>query len=192
MATDADRTDVTSLMTQVTSLANDKKMLEEKLRENSAIVERFQEQEREEMKKKFDSVIQQWIDENDWTDPKLKESVLNGMQEMVKNNKNDNPIWNMVCCASATHKNNVTRLQKIQDDYNELKGRVEQGTFRGEDARVQSIESAGSKRKEPEALGGESASSVWDSFATSFKNEGNNFTPDPDVIRSLRQEWRPL
>lgn len=190
MATDADRTDVTSLMTQVTSLANEKRLLEEKLKENAVIVERFQEQEREEMKKKFDTVIQQWIEENDWTDPKLKESVLNGMQEMVKNNKKDNPIWNMVCCASATHKNNVTQLQKVQEEYNELKTRVEGGTFRAEDARV--IENAGSKRKEPESLGGGSASSVWDSFATTFKAEDSHFTPDPEVIRSLRAEWRPL
>lgn len=110
---------------------------------------------------------------------------------MVKNNKRDNPIWNMVCCASATHKNNVTRLQKVQEDYNALKGQIESGTFRGEDARVQPIEGAGSKRKEPDAASGGEAS-VWDSFATSFKADAGHFTPDPEVIRSLRQEWRPL
>jgi hypothetical protein len=196
--TDTDRADVTSLMTQVTTLANDKRLLEERLKENATIVERFKEQEREEMKKKFDTVIQQWIDENDWTDPKLKESVLNGMKDMVEHNKRDNPIWNMVCCASSTHKNNVNTLQKVQEQYNELKGRVESGSFRGEDSRLQAAGSfggggggAGSKRKEPECgssvAGG---ASLWDSFGDGFSKEVSSFIPDPDVIRSLRTEWK--
>lgn len=173
--------DVSSLVTQVSSLANEKKMLEEKLKEHALIVERFQEQERAEMKKKFDTIIQQWINENDWTDPKLKESVLEGMQDMVKRNKKDSPIWNMVCCASETHQRNVMKLNQVQEEYNKLKSQVEGGTFRVEEARL--------KRKEPEPIGGGDVKTIWDDFDSKSLS---HFTPDPTVINSLRQEWRPI
>lgn len=195
------KTDPTSLLTQVSSLATVNQQLEVKLKQQEAVLARFQEQEREEMKKKFDTIIQQWINENDWTDPKLKESVLQGMEDMVQKNKKDSPIWNMVCCASETHVRNVTKLNELQEQYNSLKGRVEGGTFRTEDARM-----GGTKRKEPDGGassslggfvggggGGSSSASIWDDFETTVKSGSlTHFTPDPDVIKSLRQEWRPL
>jgi hypothetical protein len=101
----------------------------------------------------------------------------------------------MVCCASETHVRNVTKLNKLQEEYNQLKGAVEGGTFRVEDARV------GSKRKEPDAVSGGGGSSslergggsIWDDFESNVKGGSlNHFTPDPDTIKNLRQEWRPL
>jgi hypothetical protein len=199
-----------SLMAQVASLSAEKRMLEERLKESSGVLERFQAQERDEMKKKFDTIIQQWINENDWTDPNLKDSVLKGMEEMVKQNKGTSPIWNMVCCASETHKRNVSKLNQIQTEYNDLKSRVEGGSFRSEESRL-----GGSKRKDPEPpvkdLGGSSSGgsssyvvggsgaadprpvSVWDDFETVLRGGGvSHFVPDPEVIRGLRSEWRPL
>lgn len=203
-----------SLLAQVASLSAEKRMLEDRLKENSTVLERFQAQEREEMKKKFETIIQQWIEENDWTDPKLKESVLKGMEDMVQQNKGTSPIWNMVCCASETHKKNVTKLNQIQTEYNELKSRVEGGSFRSEESRL-----GGSKRREPEpaakedylagsssgsssyVVGGSSGAaatagrpvSVWDDFETALRGGGvSHFVPDPEVIRGLRSEWRPL
>lgn len=203
--------DVTSIMTQVASLSAEKRALEDKLKEHAVIVERFQAQEREEMKKKFDSMIQQWIEENDWTDPELKKSVLDGMQEMVKHNKKDSPIWNMVCCASETHKRNVTKLNQIQTEYNELKGKVEGGSFRSEESRL-----GGTKRKEAEpssggmmmggggsvsysatggssgAAGGSASRSMWDDFHSAIETAGvSHFVPDPEVLRGIRSEWVP-
>ena len=202
------KTDPSSLLTQVSSLANANQQLEDQLKAQAVILGRFQEQEREEMKKKFDGMINQWINENDWTDQELKESVLKGMEEMVKKNKKESPIWNMVCCASETHVRNVTKLNQLQEEYNQLKGCVEGGTFRVDDARV------GMKRKEPEGGssssssgferggggggaggggGGGGSGSIWDDFESTVKGGSlSHFTPDPDTIKNLRQEWRPL
>ncbi len=210
--------DVASLMSQVTALASEKRLLEDKLKENSVIVERFQEQERAEMKRKLDEVIKQWVDENDWTDPELKKKVLDGMQEMVQHNKKDSPIWNMVCCASETHKKNVTELNRITTEYNTLRSKVEGGSFRNEASRVVAggdASSSGMKRKAEEAMGmssysaggGSSSgaggaggasvgpSSIWDDFAASIHGGSssiNHFVPEPEVLRGLRSEWRPL
>ena len=209
--------DVASLMSQVTALASEKKLLEDKLKENSVIVERFQEQERAEMKRKLDEVIQQWVDENDWTDPDLKKKVLEGMQEMVQHNKKDSPIWNMVCCASETHKKNVTELNRITTEYNTLRSKVEGGSFKNEASRVVPGDSgSGLKRKEPEPMNSSSSgmsysagagsssgggggragpASIWDDFAASIQGGSssiNHFVPEPEVLRGLRSEWRPL
>ena len=206
--------DVASLMSQVTALATEKRLLEDKLKENAVIVERFQEQERAEMKRKLDEVIKQWVDENDWTDPELKKKVLDGMQEMVQYNKKDSPIWNMVCCASETHKKNVTELNRITTEYNALRSKVEGGSFRNEASRVVDAgSSAGMKRKAEEVVGSSSYSaggagaggassssvsgpaSIWDDFAASIQSGSssiNHFVPEPEVLRGLRSEWRPL
>ena len=199
--------DLTSLMSQVAALSSvnrkleeNNRSLEDKLKDHEVIVGRFKEQEREEMRKKLDTYIKQWVDENDWTDPKLKESVLNGMKEMVDQNKKDNTIWNMVCCASATHKKNVDEMQKLQQEYNSLRAKVEGTSFRSEDARV-----AG-KRKEPEptyaavgvaascggsAAAGSSSSSggsrsIWDEFGDNIRaTDLSTFVPNPDYLRSM-------
>ena len=199
--------DLTSLMSQVAALSSvnrkleeNNRSLEDKLKDHEVIVGRFKEQEREEMRKKLDTYIKQWVDENDWTDPKLKESVLNGMKEMVDQNKKDNTIWNMVCCASATHKKNVDEMQKLQQEYNSLRAKVEGTSVRSEDARV-----AG-KRKEPEptyaavgvaascggsAAAGSSSSSggsrsIWDEFGDNIRaTDLSTFVPNPDYLRSM-------
>jgi hypothetical protein len=193
----SNKSDVGSLMTQVTSLANEKRMLQDQLKENAAIVARFKDQEKADMKKKFDTLIKQWIDEGDWTDPELKESVLSGMQEMMENGKKDSTIWNMVCCASATHARNATKMNELQEAHNRLTAQVEGGSFRADSARVAGGGGGGSgindlKRKEPEPSSSSSTTgggprSIWDDFGSRMRSETTPFIPDPETFRTLRQ-----
>jgi hypothetical protein len=47
----------------------------------------------------------------------------------------------VVCCASSVHQNQVNTIQKLTDDYNELKKTMDGGQFQSEESR---------KRKEME------------------------------------------
>ncbi len=59
----------------------------------------------------------------------------------------------MVCCASSVHQNQVNAIQKLTDDYNELKKTVDGGQFNSEESR---------KRKEMEPPSAAVASGVWE------------------------------
>ena len=91
-------------------------------------------------------------------------------------------------CASASHNRNVTQLQKVTEDYNNLKTKVEGGTFNSEEARV------GSKRKDPEEPSRGESSNAWDIFENSMRGGGgmDHFVPDPAKIKDMRKEWTPL
>ena len=59
----------------------------------------------------------------------------------------------MVCCASSVHQNQVNTIQKLTDEYNELKKTVEGGNFHTEDSR---------KRKEMEPASASANPGVWE------------------------------
>lgn len=180
----AEPADTSSLLSHVSNLETEKKKLLERMQQQEQQLEKFTAEKREEMKKQFDTVILDWLKQIDVSDEKAREEFINGMQGMVKKTQQESPIWKMMCCASATHKRNVNELQRVQEEYNSLKSKVEGGSFRNEEARV------GTKRVEPEPI---SRSSYWDDFETSVRGGAiSDFVPDPDRIRDLRQDWKPL
>lgn len=176
--------DTSSLLSHVSNLETEKKKLLERMQLQEQQLEKFTAEKREEMKKQFDTVIMDWLKEIDVSDEKAREEFVNGMQGMVKKTQQENPIWKMMCCASATHRRNVNELQKVQEEYNSLKTKVEGGSFRTEESRV------GTKRIEPEPVG---RTSYWDDFETEIRGGSiSSYVPDPDRLRDLRSEWKPL
>ena len=110
---------------------------------------------------------------------------MQGMEKIVKETKDDSPVWQVMCCASAAHKKNVTQMQKLQDDYNSLRSKVEGGTFRTEEARV------GEKRKEAEEPS--RSGNAWDEFEIMCRGAAlGSYVPDEKLIKELRSEWRPI
>ena len=106
------------------------------------------ESKREEMKQEFQDRIQGWIRDLDakQVPEGLKEEFLKGVENFA-NKGNESGVWKVVCCASAVHKNQVDTINRLTEEYNALKSKVEGGEFRSEESR---------KRKEPEA-----STDVW-------------------------------
>lgn len=184
---DADKQpDLSSVLNHVSALEKERLALQEHLKVQSAKLEKLTAAKKEEMKKQLDTMITEWIKGIDVTDEKQKIEFMQGMERIVNETKEDSPVWQVMCQASAAHIRNVTQLQKMTEDYNALKTRVEGGTFASEESRV-----AGGKRKEMEepTRGG----NVWDEFESMCKGGGlSSFVPDDKVIRDLRSEWRPI
>jgi vacuolar-type H+-ATPase subunit I/STV1 len=186
MAIMAETPDLNSVLTHVSSLETEKKQLQSYLAQQNERIEKLTASKRDEMKKQLDTMISEWLNNIDVTDETMKQDFMTGMERIVKDTKDESSVWQVMCCASAAHKRNVGQLQKIQDDYNTLKTKVEGGTFQSEEARV------GSKRKEPEEPS-RPPGNIWDEFETFTRAGGiNNFTPDPGTIKTLRQEWVPI
>jgi superfamily II RNA helicase len=189
-----EKPDISSVLSHVQSLESEKKKLEEYVALQNQRLERLTQGKRDEMKKQLDTMIAEWLQGIDVTNEEVKKEFMTGMERIVKDTKDESGVWQVMCCASAAHRRNVTQLQQIQEEYNTLKTRVEGGTFRAEDARVQT------KRPREGDEGGGAAPSlsgggnVWDEFESFMKTGGGvtNFTPDPKTIKDLRQEWTPL
>ena len=179
--------DLSSVLSHVTQLEKERQSLQEFVKQQSAKLEKLTAAKRDEMKKQLDTMISEWLKDIDVTDEKQKEEFMSGMERIVKETKEDSPVWQVMCQASAAHKRNVTKLQEMTENYNSLKTKVEGGNFAAEDARI-----SGHKRKECEETV-PSRGNVWDEFESMCKSGYlNNFVADEKVIQNLRSEWKPI
>ena len=160
--------DLNSIMSQVENLqrqlaAQAAELKETKDREENArkqveqlneVNSKLTEAKREAMKQDFNNVVQGWVRSLDskQVPDTLKEEFLNGVEKFVDKG-NESGIWKVVCCASSVHQNQVNTIQKLTDDYNELKKQVDGGNFQAEDSR---------KRKEMEPPSASVAPGVWE------------------------------
>jgi len=182
--TEAEKPDLTSVLSHVNALESEKRALQEHLTKQNERLERLTQSKREEMKTQLDTMISGWLKDIDVNNEEVKTEFMTGMERIVKDTKDDSGVWQVMCCASNAHRRNVMQLQKIQEEYNELKTKVEGGTFRNEEARL-------GKRKEPEAPG--PCNNIWDEFESYMKAGGmTSFTPEPGVVKELRKEWVPI
>ena len=186
---DADKQpDLSSVLNHVSSLEKEKQALQEYLRQQNEKLEKLTAAKREEMKKQLDHMIENWLNKIDVSDEKQKQEFMNGMQRIVTETKEESPVWQVMCQASAAHIRNVNQLQKITEDSNALKTKVEGGTFASEDARI-----AGIKRKEPEEPPRTGGGGAWDEFETMCRGASlASYVPDDKVVRDLRAEWKPI
>ena len=186
MAEAASSPDLSSVLNHVSLLEKERQALQEHLKAQNEKLEKLTAAKRDEMKKQLDTMIAEWLKDIDVADDKQKQEFMLGMERIVKETKEDSPVWQVMCQASATHKKNVTQLQKMTEDYNSLRTKVEGGTFASEDSRI-----AGTKRKECEEP--TRSSNVWDEFETMCKGSNlHSYVPDDKVIRDLRSEWKPI
>jgi septal ring factor EnvC (AmiA/AmiB activator) len=178
--------DLSSVLTHVTTLEKEKQALQEHLKQQNAKLEKLTAAKRDEMKKQLDTMIAEWIKGIDVTDEKQKEEFMSGMSRIVEETKEESPVWQIMCQASAAHMRNVNQLQKVTEEYNTLRTKLEGGTFAAEESRV------GSKRKEPTETCSRSGN-VWDEFESMCKGGAlTGFVPDETRIRELRKEWQPI
>jgi cytochrome c556 len=180
--------DLNSVLSHVSNLETEKKKLEEYVAQQNQKLEKLTQAKRDEMKKQLDTMIAEWLQGIDVNNEDVKKEFMQGMENIVKNTKDDSGVWQVMCCASAAHKRNVSELQKVQSEYNALRTKVEGGTFSNEEARL------GKRRAEEEpSRGGGAPPNVWDEFESFTRGGGvSNYTPDPTMVRELRKDWTPL
>ena len=163
--------DLTSLLSQVEALQKQlasqsgelaqSKEKEEQTRQQLKSLEdlnsKLTESKREAMKQEFQDRIQGWIKDLDekQVPETLKTEFLQGVENFA-NKGNETGVWKVVCCASAVHQNQVNTINRITEEYNALKSKVEGGEFRSEESR---------KRKEPELN-----TDVWSQLEGMCKN----------------------
>lgn len=170
------------LNTNNTDLLSENKALRDKL-------EKYTQVQRDAMKAKLDTLITEWVNNIDVNDEKIKADFLSGMDKIVKETKEDSGVWQIMCCASQAHKQSLEKINDLTERYNQLQQQVSGGgSFRDEGARI------AVKRKFDDVEPSSNAPrSIWDEFEANMRGSSvATYVPDPDTLRQLRSEWKPL
>lgn len=170
-----EKPDISSLLTHVSTLEQERatlkqerERLESLLQSQSQQLDKFQEAKRTEMKAKLDTMITDWLKDIDVADENVKKEFMTGMERLVKDTKDDSGVWQVMCCASAAHKQRVSEIQRLKDEFGSIRSLAEKGTFQAEEARLVG------KRKDPELP----TRDVWSEFESFMKcNPVNDFIP---------------
>lgn len=143
-------------------LAKENELKEAKLREEEArrqaeqlnsVNQKLTEAKREAMKQEFNDKVRDWIKDMDskMVPDSLKEEFLNSCERFADKG-DETGVWRVVCCASAAHQHQVNTIQKLTEDYNNLKKTVD-GEFSTGESR---------KRKEAEPPTQPAVFGVWE------------------------------
>jgi cell division protein FtsB len=114
------------------------------------------------MQKIAESMYKSWLDEIPVDDEKIKQDFRCSMDSFVKNAAEDNGVWKMMVAASDLHRQKVHDFDKLQEENNELKKRVN-GMYGDAESRI-----VGEKSKATSELSRDSVqpdTNMWDDFA---------------------------
>jgi hypothetical protein len=64
----------------------------------------------------------------------VPQSFLASCENFAKKG-DDTGVWKVVCCASSAHQHHVNTIQKLTEDYNNLKKTIDGGQFHSEESR---------------------------------------------------------
>ena len=96
-------------------------------------VDVLQSGKRDEMRKVLDTVISKWLTESVENEESRKQ-FTDGMERLVTDTRENSGVWQVACAASATHARQVTELEKLRTECNELRTQTV-GKFTAEGSR---------------------------------------------------------
>eukprot|EP00961_Rhodomonas_salina_P012449 167617-Rhodomonas_salina.1 len=119
-------------------LANERTQLSSELQQASSKYSALSQKTQEEMMSKINTTIATWLSSlpADAISPEKTEQVKQGLHELAKATAQDSGLYQVMCCASEQHISNVTQLEEIRQQRDELQKRLEGGNFAPEEQRL--------------------------------------------------------
>ena len=148
--------ELSSILTQVQSLQEEREKLSKELEETRARMNKLQEGKREEMKKSLDTVIAKWLADSVENED-VRKQFTEGMDRLVNSTNETSGIWQVACQASSVHAKQLEELERLRVECTSLKERGV-GRFQDEDTR---------KRGRSKANPSSAAGDFWDGFEIS-------------------------
>jgi hypothetical protein len=143
--------ELTSILSQVQILQNDRERLMRELEEANGRVDKLQEGKREEMRKVLDTVITRWLTDS-VQDEGARKQFTEGMERLVKDTKAESGVWTVACEASALHAKHLDELERLRTECETLRSTAG-GAFRDE-----------ASRKRPREETASSSNDFWAGF----------------------------
>jgi hypothetical protein len=156
-----------ALAAEKEATARERAALAERLDQSSSKLSALTQKTQDEMMAKINTTISTWLQSMGGLPEEKRAQVRTGLEELAKATAEDSGLFQVMCCASEQHIANVTQLEEVRRERDELQKRLEGGSFAREEARV------GEKRRadvispeDPAKAGG-----MWDDFKIMLQND---------------------
>ena len=146
--------------------ARERAALAERLDQSSSKLSALTQKTQDEMMAKINTTISTWLQSMGGLPEEKRAQVRTGLEELAKATAEDSGLFQVMCCASEQHISNVTQLEEIRRERDELQKRLEGGSFAREESRVGEKRRADVISEEPAARGG-----MWDDFKIMLQND---------------------
>jgi chorismate mutase len=143
--------ELSSILTQVQTLQTEREKLTQELAEAKLNLSQLQEGKRAAMRGVLDTVINKWINDSVESE-EAKKQFQQGMERLVTDTRETSGLWQVACAASATHAKQISELEKLRSECNELRS-LQGGNFASETSRKRKPE-----EKDPSGF------DVWSEF----------------------------
>ncbi len=154
--------DLNNVLTHIKNLEQQKQELERRLHETEERAARMSQKTKAAMQSAMDTLMKKWMDAVETKDDSVKQQFKTGLDTLINKSADENGVWQMMVAASTLHERQEHNLDKLRQENNELRTRVD-STFATPESRV------GSKRKPEAELGpGDVAPApdMWAAFAS--------------------------
>lgn len=153
--------DINTLLTQLRSIEGEKESLMQQVTGLREKIGKLTEGKKQEMQKALDTVIEEWLKAS-VNDENVRAEFKKGMSNLVEQTAEDSGVWQVVCCASNVHRENLQRLEQVRIENENLRKNAV-GQFTEENSRKRGREETLESNDQPKEN-----MNVWDAFATSI------------------------
>lgn len=148
------------------AVLQEKTHLAQRLDQSSSKLSALTQKTQDEMMGKINTTISTWLESMGGLSVEKKEQVRSGLEQLAHATAEDSGLYQVICCASEQHIANVTQLEEIRRERDELQKRLEGGTFAEETTRV--------AKKRPHNVvdaDQERPAGMWDDFKIMLQND---------------------
>ena len=126
-------TDVSSLLAQLSNVQADRERMAKELERLGGELSSLKESKREEMRKVFDTVIQNWLNAS-VHDENVKKQFTEGMHRIIEKTQ-DNGVWTVAVEASQLHAKHIQEIEELRAQCEQLKNTAVNSNFKDENSR---------------------------------------------------------
>lgn len=148
--------DINTLLTQLKTVEGDRTQLLQQIQQLQEKIGKLTEGKKAEMQKALDTVISDWLSQS-VDDESVREEFKKGMSRLVDQTAEDSGVWRVVCCASNLHAKNLSQLETMRIEMENLK-KTNEGDFKDPNSRKRGIEEVSKEKL-----------NIWDEFAQNMK-----------------------
>jgi len=160
--------DLNNVLLHIKNLEQQKQELEKRLQETEERASRMSQKTKAAMQSAMDTLMKKWMDAVETKDDTVKQQFKTGLDTLINKSADENGVWQMMVAASALHERQEHNLDKLRQENNELRGRVD-SSFATPESRT------GAKRKAEAELGPGDVSSTKDMWAEFASDIGRVF-----------------
>jgi len=160
--------DLNNVLLHIKNLEQQKQELEKRLQETEERASRMSQKTKAAMQSAMDTLMKKWMDAVETKDDTVKQQFKTGLDTLINKSADENGVWQMMVAASALHERQEHNLDKLRQENNELRGRVD-SSFATPESRT------GAKRKAEAELGPGDVPPVKDMWAEFASDIGTAF-----------------